>query len=312
MNWLAITLLAYFLLGLEIILDKFLLSSKRVSHPVIYTFYSATTGLFVLVFVPFGFHAIGPIDIFYRIIAGIIFIYGMFSLFSAINKNEASRVIPVVGAVVPIVAFFLSMFFLKEHLVLRQIIGLVILIVGGLWISFDINENNKRRLFTGFKRSILAGVLLAIAATMFKEFYRHDNFFNVYIWTRLGAFIGVLLFFLIPVWRKVIIASLLKFKKPQKEHQTSGFIYILARATGGLGSILKEKATSLPLASVTLVNALVSTEYVFVFLLGLGFSFWLPKIFKEEKDWRTILQKILSIIMIAAGIFLVVKGGRIK
>jgi len=306
MNWLAITLLGYFLLALEIIFDKFLLSSKRVSHPAIYTFYSGTVGMFVVIFMPFGFHLISLTNAALYLLSGIIFIYGMFSLFSAINRNEASRVIPVVGATTPVVVFFLSKAFLGEHLTSREIVGLIILIVGGLWISFDISENNRRKLFTGFKRSILAGVLLAISATLLKAFYNHDNFLNVFIWRGLGEFIGVLVFFLVPSWRKKILGSLMKFKKPEREHKTSGVMYIATRITGGLGSIIKEKAVSLPLASVTLVNALVSTEYVFVFLLGLGFSFWLPKIFREETDWETIIQKILSILLIALGIFLVV------
>jgi hypothetical protein len=115
----------------------------------------------------------------------------------------------------------------------------------------------------------------------------------------------VLTLFLIPQWRKKIVSSLLKFKKPEKEHKESGVMYILARATGGLGSFVKERAVSMALASVTVVNALVSTEYVFIFFMGLIFSLWLPKIFQEKKDWKNIVQKILAIILITAGIVLV-------
>jgi uncharacterized membrane protein len=327
MNWLAITLLAYLLLALEVVLDKFLLSSKRVSHPAIYAFYSATTGLFALVFIPFGFHAVPYAEILFRLFAGIIFIYGMFFLFSALNESEASRVAPVVGAVVPISVFFLSLIFLGERFASREMLGLVLLITGGLLISLDFSQRKEfspphqrtrylarkkilafwcgGKFFVGFKRSILAGLFLAMAATMFKGFYEHDNFFNVYIWTRIGAFVGILFFFLIPAWRKIIFNSLSKFKNPEKQHQTSGALYIITRATGGLGSILKEKATSLTAASVTLVNALVSVEYVFVFILGIGFSLWFPQVFKERKDWETAFQKLVSILIITLGIVLV-------
>jgi drug/metabolite transporter (DMT)-like permease len=305
MSWLAITLFAYFLLALEIVLDKFLLSSKRVSHPAIYAFYSATTGLFALVFIPFGFHSISYLEVIYRLIAGIIFIYGMLALFSALNESEASRVAPVVGAVVPIAVFFLSIMFLGDRFSGKEILGLTLLIVGGLLISLDFSQKQKFKLFIGFKRSIIAGILLAIAAALFKEFYRHDNFLNVYIWTRIGAFSGILFFFLIPVWRKIILSSLSKFKNPEKENQKSGALYIISRSMGGLGSILKEKAASLAAASVTLVNALVSAEYVFVFLMGIGFSLWFPQVFKERKDLRTTVQKVVSILIITLGIMLV-------
>jgi uncharacterized membrane protein len=303
MNWLAITFLAYFLLGSEVVLDKFLLSSKRISHPAIYTFYSATTGLFALIFIPFGFHSISYLEFFYRLAGGIIFIYGMLALFSALNESEASRVAPVVGAVVPMTVFFLSLMFLGERFTEKEILGLILLVFGGLLISLDFSQGIK--LFSGFKRSVAAGILLALAATIFKGFYNHDNFLNVYIWTRIGAFAGVLFFFLIPAWRKIIFNSLLKFKKPEKEHKKSGVLYIASRAMGGLGSILKERATSFAAASVTLVNALVSVEYVFVFIMGILFSLWFPKVFKERKDLGTAMQKIISIIIITIGIVLV-------
>ena len=305
MSWLAITTIAYFLLSLEIILDKFLLSSKRVSHPVIYTFYSGTFGLFAFAFFPLGFHLIHFAQALPRFLAGMIFIYGMLALFFAINKSEASRVTPVVGAVVPIVLFFLAWAFLKEHLRPRELFGLILLIVGGLSISYDFSPARTHKLFRGFYWSILAGVLLALSAVLIKGFYRFDNFYNVFIWTRAGAFLGVLSFFLMPRWRRILWASLSKFKKPQKEHKASGLMFALTKGTGGTGNFLKEKATSLPLASVTIINAMVATEYVFIFLLGIAFSLWLPNVFEEKKDWKSVVQKLSAIVIITTGIVLV-------
>lgn len=306
MPWLFITLLAYFFLALEVILDKFLLSSKRVSHPVIYAFYAGTVGLFALVFIPFGFHAINFSDFIFRALAGIIFIYGMLSLFFALEKSEASRVIPVVGAVVPVIIFFFSIVLLGERLSGKEIIGLLALISGGVWIAYDFESEKRFKLFPGFRWSILAGILLALSATIFKKFYQlENNFFNVYIWTRIGAFLGVITFFLVPHWRKAIVQSIIKFRKPGREHKKSGLLFVLTRALGGSGSILKEKATSLTLASVAVVNALVSLEYVFVFVLGLFFSLWMPGVFQEKKDRKNILQKVLAIFVITLGIILV-------
>lgn len=307
MNWLAISSLAYFLLALEVVLDKFLLSSKRVSHPAIYTFYAGTLGLFALVFAPFGFHNLSYQAIFFRFLSGVVFIYGMLFLFWAFSKSETSRVVPVVGAIVPIITLALSFIFLNERLSENHIIGIILLTLGGLWISYDWDGIGKYKLFSGFQFSVLAGILLAISAVMFKSFYNQDNFIDVYVWTRIGAFLGVLTFFLNPAWRAEILNSLFKFKKPKKEHKSSGFLFVLVRAIGGTGSILKEKATSFIPASVTIVNALVSVEYVFVFVLGVVFSLWLPDIFEEKKDWKSIAQKIISIFIIAFGLALVAK-----
>lgn len=305
MNWLAITVIAYFLLALEIILDKFLLSSKRVSHPAIYAFYSGTLGLFAIIFIPFGFHAISYYKIILSFIAGIIFIYGMLSLFFAIKKGEASRVLPVVGAVIPITTFFLAIFFLEERLGLRGILGIGTLIFGGLLISFDLIREGGRMFVNSLRASILAGFFLALSAVFIKALYNEDNFINVFIWTRMGAFLGVFSFFLVPTWRKAILGSLLKFKKPEKEEKRSGASFVLAKIFGGSGSFIKEKATSMVSASVTVVNALVSVEYVFIFVLSILFSAWVPEVMQEKKDAKSIIQKVVAIIIIAIGIILV-------
>jgi drug/metabolite transporter (DMT)-like permease len=307
MNWLTITIVAYFLLALEIILDKFLLSSKRVSHPAIYAFYSGALGLFAIVIGFFfnGLHQIGVIKAIFSFIAGTIFIYGMLALFFAVRKGEASRVLPVVGAIIPITTFFLSIFFLHERLGLRGVLGIGILVLGGLLISFDLDKLEKRIFFKGFHASILAGFFLALSAIMIKALYNGDNFLNVFAWTRAGAFLGTFSFFLIPAWRRAISGSLLKFKKPHKDDQKSGLSFVLAKIMGGSGSFLKEFATSLAAASVTIVSALVSVEYVFIFILSILFSAWVPEVMQEKKDLKTVLQKIFAIIIIAIGIGLV-------
>ena len=303
MNWIAFSIFAYFLIALEVILDKFLISSKRVSHPAVYAFYSGVLSLTAFAFFPFGFHLVSGGQVFLSLAAGIIFVYAILALFFAFREGEASRVIPVVGAIVPVVTYLLSISFLKERLGCAEITGVFLLILGGILIAFELNKKLGRRFFAGFYYSILAGILLAVSYTLFKNFYEHDKFINVYIWTRFGVMFGALSLFFIPIWRRLIWASLSNFKKPSGENKSSGVIFVLNKALGGAGSILKEFATSI--GSVTIVNALISTEYVFVFVLGIAFSFWLPKVFREEKDAKTIIQKISAIIIIGIGIVLV-------
>jgi len=112
----------------------------------------------------------------------------------------------------------------------------------------------------------------------------------------------------VPIWRKAILGSLLKFKKPEKEGKKSGASFIFAKTLGGSGSFLKEMATSMTTASVTIVNALVSIEYVFIFMLSVIFSVWVPEIMKEKKDIKTVLQKITAIAIITLGLVLVSKS----
>lgn len=305
MNWILLTIGAYFLVALEVILDKFLISSERVSHPAVYAFYSGVLSLFAFVFFPLGFHLISPNDALLSFLAGIIFVYGILSLFFAMKKSEASQVTMVVGAITPIVTFLFSIFFLEEKLSSVQLGGVFILILGGIWISLDLSKNYTRRFFVGFFPSVLAGVLLAISFALFKNFYEKDNFINVYIWTRVGVMLGALSLLINSNWRKIIIRSFGNVKKPNSQNKSSGAIFILNKILGGTGSILKEFATAI--GSVTIVNALISIEYVFVFVLGIIFSVWLPDVFREKMNFENIFQKVTATMIIFFGLLLVFK-----
>ncbi|TAK95130.1 hypothetical protein EPO05_05040 [Patescibacteria group bacterium] len=307
MHWISIASLAYLLVALEVILDKFLLTSKRVSHPAIYAFYSGMLSLTAVFFVPFGFHLVSGLTALANIVAGIIFVYGILSLFYAIQENEASQVMPVVGAVIPLVTMGLSVVFLSERLEGLEYFGVALLVLGGLLISFDLPFHvSKRKFFAGFWFSVLAGALLAVAFTWFKHFYESQNeFINVFVWTRVGLFVGALSLLAFPGWRKSILNSFGGFRRPKANHYQTGFLFVATKALGGVGSILTNYA--IRLGSVTVVNALVSLEYVFVFIFSLLFSAWFPAIFRERKGATHLMQKIISILLIAAGMVLVAR-----
>lgn len=307
MNWLAVATIAYFLIALQTMLDKFLLTSRRIDHPVVYAFYSGVLSFFTLVLFPFGLHSIGAVLFLKYILSGTLFTYGIFLLFSAIQKSEASRVVPMVGAVIPIATYFFSIILLGDGLSGSKLWGVLILILGGLLISWTRPQNTgeKHGFFDGFYKTILSGIILAAAYTFFKLFYARDNFLDVFIWTRLGLCAGALSFFLFSPWRKAILLSLANFRKPNHEQQSSGVLFVSNKVLGGVGSVLLN--FSMSLGNITVINALVALEYTFIFILGIGFTFWLPKIFQEKMDWQHSVQKISSIAIISAGVFLVSK-----
>jgi len=307
MNWFAIATIAYFLIALQTILDKFLLSSKRVAQPVVYAFYSGVMSFFTLILFPFGFHSIGPVLFLEYILAGVLFLSGMLLLFFAIQKSEASRVVPVVGAIIPIATYFFSMIFLGDVLVGTKLWGALILILGGLLISWTrpARSGGKHSFFAGFYQAILSGIILAAAFTLFKLFYKQDNFMDVFIWTRIGLFFGALIFLFYAPWRKAIFSSLSNFKKPSHTQQSSGALFVFNKILGGVGSVMLN--FSMSLGNITVINALVALEYAFIFILGIGLTFWLPKVFQEKMDWKDSLQKFSAMALIAVGIALVSK-----
>lgn len=306
MSWLFIALTSYFLSALTIILDKFILGSKKVGSPPVYAFYIGLLGLSALFLAPFGF-SVPPISqIILSVIAGSLFTYGILTLYFAIKVGEAGRVAPLAGSVIPFGAYFLSILFFGEKVSAISLLGAVLLILGGLLISFDLPlKLDRKKFFPGFKFAVLAGLILAVAYSFLKLVYNEQSFFNGFIWTRFGSVFAIASFFLVPEWRKNILRSLGNFKKPTHSHIHAGSLVVLNKIAGGTASILFNYAIAL--GSVTLVNALVASQYVFILILAAVFSVWHKEIFQEKLYFWDWAQKAGAIIVIGAGIYLVSK-----
>ncbi len=306
MSWLLITLSSYFLSALAIILDKFILGAKKVGSPPVYAFYIGLLGLGALAFLPFGFSIPSVPQIIISVISGSLFTYGILSFYYAIKVGEAGRVAPLAGAIIPFGTYFISVLFFGEKINAVSLIGAALLILGGLLISFDLPlKFDKKKFFPGFKFAVLSGLILAIAYSLFKVIYNEQNFFNGFIWTRFGSAGAIISFFFVPAWRKNILRSLKNFKKPTHHHYRAGALIVLNKVIGGTASILFNYAIAL--GSVTLINTLVASQYIFILILAAIFSVWHPKVFEEKLFFWDWAQKAAAIVMIGIGIYLVAK-----
>lgn len=306
MSWLLIALTSYFLSALAIILDKFILGAKKVGSPPVYAFYIGLLGLGALIFLPFGFSVPSVLQIIISVISGSLFTYGILSFYYAIKVGEAGRVAPLAGAAIPLGTYFLSVLFFGEKISAISLIGATLLILGGLLISFDLPlKLDKKKFFPGFKFAFLAGLILAVAYSLFKIVYNEQNFFNGFIWTRFGSAGAIISFFFVPAWRRNILGSLRNFKNPGHSHIHAGALVVLNKIIGGTASILFNYAIAL--GSVTLVNALVSSQYIFILILAAIFSIWHPKVFEEKLFFWDWAQKAGAIVIIGIGVYLVAK-----
>lgn len=295
---------SYFLSALAVIMDKFLLGSKRISSAPVYSFYIGILGLAAVVLAPFEFYVPGNYQIFISLISGALFSLGILALYFAIQKGEASRVSPIVGAVIPIVTYILSWVFSMEKFFLIQIIGIILLIFGGLLISFDLPlKLNRKKFIKGFYPSLLAGFLLALSYFLFKIVYQEQDFINGFIWTRFGCFIAIMAYFVIPSWRKDIFNSFKSFRKPKKESYQTGLIFVSNKIIGGLSSVMIN--FSISLGSVTVVNSMVSSQYVFILAIAYFAHKKYPLVFGEKLYFWDWAQKIAAIALISLGIILI-------
>lgn len=311
MSWILLTISAYFLGAVTVVLDKYLLGSERISSPPVYAFYVGLLGLGVLIFWPLGIFFPGFVlhfpslaQLLLSILSGLLFLAAITCLYFAIKKSEASKVTPVVFSVVPVVTFLASYVWGIERFFFLRTLGVALLILGGLLISFDLPlKLNKRKFFAGFRFSILAGVLMGFSTFTLKLVYEQQNFFNGYVWTRFGAFAGIFLMLLVPVWRKNILKSFRHAHQKKKENFSTGAIFVSNKIIGGTSSALVNLAIGM--GSVTLVSSMVSLQYVFVLAIAVLAGKHLPHIFEERLYFWDWAQKVAAMLIIGLGMFLI-------
>lgn len=297
MNYIFIAIFSYFLTALNAAIDKYLLKSRRLGRPEAYAFAVSLLSQAVWILAPFGLVFPPWPVILLSLLAGSLFTFALLLFFGALQKGEASRVVPLVGAMSTLFTFALAYFLVGERLGNWDLFALVLLILGGVLITWEKAKRNE----DGLSRRLMAVVsalLFALSFTFTKEILGELNFISGLIWTRFGMGFGALILLLPKISRQAIAQSLLQAPR------TAGTVFLGGQIIGAGASLLQIYAVSL--GSVTIVNALSGVQYVFVLTIASGLSAWRPKILKEKISSGILLQKISSIILLAGAIALLV------
>jgi len=323
--WILVATISYFLNAGVHVADKFLLS-KKIHSSIVYAFYVGiwSIGNFILLFldpwVP------GPYELTLDLLAGFLFLFTLVFWYKALHQSEATRVVPIVGALTPIFSFIFSYLFLGAHLSVEQLAAFIVLIAGGLLISikrtrihlfkevtsrvknilgntfgkFSVELRPTRRLILN---SILAAACFAAYYVFIKYIYSHTGqpFIGAFVWSRLGSFLGVLSILLVPNWRKLIKDS--KTTEHKSPKQLTFFLGV--RLAAAAAFIMLNWAVSLS-DNVSLINALQGTQYAFLLLLILLLSAKFPKIIDEEVGRGVIFQKAIGVVLVSLGLYLLV------
>jgi len=297
MSWLLVTISFYLILAVVFLVDKYLLTGS-IPNPHVYTFFVGFSSISVLIFVPFvRFYIPTFSQIILALLAGAIFIYALFWFYKSLQLFEASRVIPAITGLVPLLTFGLVYIssFGKEILSFPEIIAFILLIFGSFLITA---EKGKFINLESLKISAICAFLLSLSFVLLKYVYLVQPFWNGFIWTRIGSFLMALCFFIFTrEVREEVFQKRISFKK-----KTMG-IFIANQAAGGGASILQNWAISLaPLAYVAVINALQGIQYAFLLIFTTLISLKFPQLLKEEISKEIIFQKISAILLIGAGL----------
>jgi len=297
MSWLWITILAYFFLALTVLGDDYLLAGPP--EPKSYTFFVNAPGILLLLLIPFvGFVVPDQQQMLLAILAGAASVIASFLLYFALEQFEASRVIPAIGAVLPLFTMVFVYVSSRGNISLSagELASFFLLIIGSVLISV---KKGKTISFKSFVFSASAAFLFSLSFVLMKNLYLVLPFWTTLIISRAGAFLVSLLFLFSPAVRADVFQKKPTFKKK------TGLIFIANQGVGALALLLQNFAVAVaPLGQLAFINALEGTRYVFLFGLSILLSIKFPKIAEEKISKENIFQKTIAILIIISGLAL--------
>jgi len=292
MHWFLVATAAYLANAGAALTDKFLLK-RLIPHPAVLAFFVSMMGAAVIVIAPFVLHDATPEVLAASALAGLAFAAGLYFYYTALKAHEASRVVPLVGSMVPVFVLILAGFFLGETFSVVQLAGLG-LVVAGITILAEEGDSTRRLGPRTVLLGLLAAALFAASHVAVKYVYLVQPFASGLVWRGFGGLLAALLLFLVPVNRRRIVAEL-----TDNERKTEG-VFLLGQGFAGAGFLLLNYAFSL--GPVTLVNALSGVQYAVLFLGTIIISRFAPRVVREPLTKRELSMKSAGIAVIAAGI----------
>ena len=110
MLWIIVSIIAYFLFAIVSLIDEILLSD-RIIKPKVYAFYAGILSSLVLFLLFFDSTIPSLSYILIALISGILWMLAIISFFESLKRYELSRVVPAIGAFLPVFTLGLSYVF---------------------------------------------------------------------------------------------------------------------------------------------------------------------------------------------------------
>ncbi len=314
MTWLSLAIISYLLLAFVNLGDKFIVD-KMLRSGQAYAFVVGFLGAVVFLLAPWFLEWPGLYLFLINIIVGALFIFALWTMFEALKAGEASRIVIVIGSIIPVFTIIFSILIFKESFSNLQWLGILFLLAGMLVMSFLLSRRKnipvflKRisKVFLGAynKRWIFLAIVSALLYACFfigtKYAYQKQEFLSSFIWIRAGGFLVALLFLLDKKGRKAILKS---FKdKPKIKIKLGKGVVVLNQILGSVAFLIQNYA--IYLGPVAIINALQGVQYAFLLILGIFFSIFYPQILKEDISKKILFKKALAIFLVAIGLYFI-------
>ncbi len=216
-------------------------------------------------------------------------------MFKALQAGQVSRVIPIIGSLIPLLLLLEGVY--QGNLDLNQIWAIAILVLGLVFLTMPDWRGKITRKEVFYE--LIASILFALSYLILRQAYLQEQFLAVFVSSRLILIpIGVLIF-IIPHLRHRVLTK----KGPKLNFfSKAGALFLIGQAAGGSSELLLTFSVSL--ATPALVNSLQGVQYIFLFLFSLILAKKYPAIFTDHLSPKSIAGKILGIILIGFGLFI--------
>lgn len=305
MSWLLLTIIAQFLNSIVALFDKYLVTSKKVTTPILYVFYTGVLAcLGVAIYVPSLFVSTSVLPKFSNITTGLSFqvisliviasisqLWALWALFSSLKKNDASDVVPVVGSLSAIFSLIIGYLFTNLLLPVHFTIGFAFLVFGTLLIS-HLKFSMKTFSFT-----VIGGIGFALHSILLKQALHLSSFDTGFFWYSVIVSILAALLLFFPQLRRTFHSQ-----RKEKHIKSTGALLLVNKVVAGIAGILLIKA--IEVGEVSLVQALGGLQFVFLFVLAVVIGPLTPIDFGENVKRKDVYHKLVSIGIIFVGFVL--------
>ena len=303
--WIILAFLAPFFWACANYVDKFVISKyiKQESGVGSLVIFTGLTGFIMAIGIILLGHNVVLISIssiLWIMLAGALLVASFIPYLYALQIEDSSVVVPLYQ-LIPLFTYVLALIFLKETLTAQQIIAGIFVIIGAILLSA--NPSNKYKLnIKVLGLMILAALAIAINSIMFKYLALENlNPWATGFWEYMGTGIfSICLWFFIKNYR-VQFNSLVKNK--------NGFL-IAGLNIGGEVLNLSAKlmmafaTLSAPIALVWIING---TQPFIILAMGWIMTIFIPHIIKEKITRKYLVQRVISMLVMFVGIYLLFK-----
>ncbi|OGI74324.1 hypothetical protein A2737_02040 [Candidatus Nomurabacteria bacterium RIFCSPHIGHO2_01_FULL_41_71] len=298
-NWFLVALIAPLLWSIVNHIDKYMLSKYLKDRGVgALLIFSALASAVILPFILFFYFDqlfnLRILDLLTLVLVGFLSVLAFYFYLRGMDEEEASIVIPLFQ-LIPVFGYFMGYFILGESLNTAQIFSSLLVISGIIILAIEIDVDNK----VTIKGRVLALVMassffFALHDTLFKKVALTESFVTAVFWQYVSlTIVGLLILALIKKYREDFFSMFRQMGgKLLSFNIMSELLYIVGNLANNFATLL---------APVAVVLVVSSYQPLFVFIIGIVLTIFLPHVAMEKISTKHLFHKSFSILIIIIG-----------